>query len=60
MECEACKIAVRTLDNFLKENKTEKEVNSTVYEICLRLSGQQLVQMVRIISSLSTAPDIKG
>ena len=42
-----CKIVIRTVDEFVKQNKTAKSINDTVYTICLNLTGQQLVQKVR-------------
>jgi len=47
VECEACKIAFKLVSDLAGENATEAKINETAYDICNRLAGIQLQQIVR-------------
>jgi len=46
VECEVCKDTITFINDELSQNKTVEEINATVTEICTRLTGLQLIQMV--------------
>lgn len=37
--CELCELLVQTVDQYLKDNKTEAAINATVYKVCGDLPG---------------------
>ncbi|XP_070185275.1 uncharacterized protein [Littorina saxatilis] len=37
--CELCELLVQTVDQYLKDNKTEAAINATVYKVCGNLPG---------------------
>lgn len=53
MECEACKIALKTLDNLAGENASISKIKETAYDICNKLTGIQLQQIVYMCLKLS-------
>ena len=46
--CELCELLVQTIDQYLKDNKTEAAINATVYKLCNDLPDT-LKTTVRII-----------
>ena len=46
MGCELCKIVVRLVDEIAGQNASIDTVNTTLKEICERLAGDQLIQIV--------------